>query len=125
MSAMFNSSVGPARRKDPLTLTRKGRMLFLGIPALMVSAALLFALIAVLLGSFASPANASTGINALDMTDYAAAVTVLQGDSLWTIAAASDPSRDVREVVSEIVALNDLSSSVLQAGQQLYVPIHK
>jgi hypothetical protein len=33
-----------------------------------------------------------------------------------------DPNRDPRDVVAEIVELNTLPGSVLQSGQQLYVP---
>ena len=107
----------------PLRLTRRGRMLLLGLPALAVAAVLVFALLAVVLGSVASPANAATHYSPVDMASYAAPVTVLQGQSLWSIAAVSDPTRDVREVVAEIVALNELGTGVLQAGQQLYVPL--
>jgi hypothetical protein len=127
MSALMISAISPAAAVRPsaatsLRLTRRGRMVFLGLPALALSAVLLFSAIAVMLGVVASPANASTKYATVDMSDYAATVTVLQGQSLWSIAAASDPSRDVRDVVAEIVALNELGTSVLQAGQQLYVP---
>ncbi|ALE07651.1 hypothetical protein AL755_07480 [Arthrobacter sp. ERGS1:01] len=108
-----------------MRLTRRGRMVFLGIPALVVAAVLMLSVVAVLLGVVASPANAATKYTPVNMTDYAASVTVLQGQSLWSIAAKSDPNRDVRDVVAEIVALNDLGTSVLQAGQQLYVPLPK
>ncbi|MGA7205041.1 MAG: LysM peptidoglycan-binding domain-containing protein [Specibacter sp.] len=130
MSALVISAISPAGTARPLAaeslrLTRRGRMVFLGLPALALSAVLVFSAIAVVLGVLASPANASTKYAAVDMADYAATVTVLQGDSLWSIAAASDSTRDVRDVVAEIVALNELGTGVLQAGQQLYVPRHK
>ena len=44
------------------------------------------------------------------------------GQSLWELAVAADPDRDPREVMDEIVELNDLDSSVLVAGQLLEVP---
>jgi LysM repeat protein len=138
MSALVISTAGPAVkyseskfgsvRATPagaLRLTRRGRMVFLGIPALVVTAVLMLSAVAVLLGVVASPANAATKYTPVNMADYAATVTVLQGQSLWSIAAKSDPNRDVRDVVAEIVALNDLGTSVLQAGQQLYVPLPK
>lgn len=108
-----------------LALTRRGRLLFFGIPAMVAAALVLFLALAVLTGSLASPAHASAEQQAVSMADYAVAVTVLQGDSLWSIAAAADPTRDVRHVVREIIALNDLGTGVLQAGQRLYVPIPK
>lgn len=108
-----------------ISLTRRGRLVLLGIPALVTAAVMVFAALAIVLGSVASPAQASVEHLAVDMAEYAATVTVLQGDSLWSIAAASDPNRDVRDVVSEIVALNELGSGVVQAGQQLFVPLPK
>ena len=108
-----------------MQLTRRGRFVLLGLPALMMAAVMLFAALAIMLGSVASPAQASASYAPIDMADYAASVTVLQGDSLWSIAAAADTTRDVRDVVRDIVALNDLGSGVLQAGQRLYVPLRK
>ncbi|MCQ9165687.1 LysM peptidoglycan-binding domain-containing protein [Arthrobacter sp. STN4] len=136
MSALVISRPGPAvaaptprragtERPTPATglrLTRRGRMLLLGLPALAVTAVLVFSLLAVLLGSLASPAKASTRDAGAGLGGPAA-VTVLQGDSLWSIAAASAGTRDVRDVVADIVSLNNLGSSVLQAGQRLYVPL--
>ena len=123
MNAMVFSA--PPLNAPRLTLTRRGRLVFLGIPAILTAAMTLFALLAIALGSVASPAQASVNYAAVDMADYAATVTVLQGDSLWSIAAATDPTRDVRDVVLEIVALNDLGSGVIQAGQRLFVPLPK
>ncbi|MHA7177123.1 LysM peptidoglycan-binding domain-containing protein [Arthrobacter sp. Sr24] len=108
-----------------LSLTRRGRLVFFGIPAIAAAALILFVSFAIMAGSFASPANAASEVKAVNMADYAVAVTVLQGDSLWSIAGAADPTRDVRHVVREIIALNELGTGVLQAGQRLYVPIPK
>ncbi|ALV47394.1 hypothetical protein MB46_03960 [Arthrobacter alpinus] len=106
-------------------MTRRGRLVLLGIPAILTTAVMVFAALAIVLGSIASPAQASVEHVAVDMAEYAATVTVLQGDSLWSIAAASNPKRDVRDVVSEIVALNELGSGVVHAGQRLFVPLPK
>jgi len=130
MSALVFSTVGrpvqsAAAATQPLRLTRRGRMVLLGIPALVLGAVLVFSVFALFLGALASPANAATRYTPIDMADYASKVTVLQGESLWSIAANSDSTRDVREVVGEIVALNELTTNVVQAGQQLFVPIHK
>ncbi|AIY03904.1 MULTISPECIES: LysM peptidoglycan-binding domain-containing protein [Arthrobacter] len=115
-------SIAGGRR---LQLTRRGRLVFFGIPALVMAAALLFISLGVFVGSIASPAHASAQFPVTDMADYATTVTVLQGDSLWSIAGESNPARNIREVVQEIVALNDLGAGVLQAGQQLFVPLPK
>lgn len=48
--------------------------------------------------------------------------TVGQGQSLWDLAAATGAS-DVDEAMAQIVELNGLSSSTLQPGQTLLVPV--
>ncbi len=108
-----------------LELTRRGRFVFVGLPALLAAALLLLAACALAAGSLASPAQASASHEPVDMADYAVSVTVLQGENLWSIASAADPNRDIRDVVSDIVVLNDLTTGVVQAGQRLYVPLRK
>ena len=115
----------PGIRSGRLQLTRRGRLVFVGIPAMTSAAIVLFASLAIVFGSLASPAHASVEYAPVEMADYAMSVTVLQGDSLWSIASAAHPNGNIREVVREIVALNQLGTGVLQAGQRLYVPIRR
>lgn len=49
-------------------------------------------------------------------------VTVAAGDTLWGIAEDVAPGADPRDVVDEIVHLNQLSGSSVVAGQQLAIP---
>ncbi|MDQ1126931.1 LysM repeat protein [Microbacterium sp. SORGH_AS 505] len=49
-------------------------------------------------------------------------VTVHSGDSLWTIAQDVAPDSDPRDVIDDIVRLNALPSSVVDAGQSLAIP---
>jgi hypothetical protein len=52
------------------------------------------------------------------------AVTVLPGDTLWSVAdQVTPPGEDVRDVIAEIADLNGLESSAVYAGQQLTVPL--
>ncbi len=97
-----------------LRLTRRGRIVF-GALATMVIAAL-FALIAVF---GATHAAASSESSAAEFS-Y---VVVQPGDSLWSVASALDPSSDPRDVVAEIVRLNQLEGSGVQAGQPIAVPL--
>lgn len=106
-----------------VTLTRRGRFLLFGVPVLMLATLLIVTLTALLFGSLANPANAASSDSGVSVGSYTSSVTVLQGQSLWSIAASSDPQRDVRDVVADIVSLNDLQSSVVQAGQKLFVPL--
>ena len=49
-------------------------------------------------------------------------VTVHPGDSLWTIAQDVAPDSDPRDVIDDIVRLNALPSSIVDAGQSLAIP---
>jgi len=49
-------------------------------------------------------------------------VTVLSGDTLWGIARLVDPQADPRDVVAEIMTLNQLKNAALSPGQQLAIP---
>jgi LysM repeat protein len=67
----------------------------------------------------ASPgALADSEVTANDF-DY---MTVLSGDTLWSIATLVNPEADPRDVVEEIIALNQLESAVLTPGQQIALP---
>ncbi|GAB3612157.1 LysM peptidoglycan-binding domain-containing protein [Humibacter ginsengisoli] len=49
-------------------------------------------------------------------------LTVQPGESLWSIAERVAPRSDPRDVVAAFVDLNGLSSSTIQAGEQLAIP---
>ena len=49
-------------------------------------------------------------------------VNVEPGQSLWQLAETIAPGADPREVVAEIVALNQLPSADVQAGQLIALP---
>lgn len=50
-------------------------------------------------------------------------VTVMPGDTLWSVAERVAPSADPRDVVDAIMRLNALSSARLDAGQQVAIPL--
>jgi hypothetical protein len=50
-------------------------------------------------------------------------ITVMSGDNLWGIAQQYAPDRDPREFIAEIVALNNMSDSVVDAGMRIALPI--
>ncbi|MGP0223804.1 MULTISPECIES: LysM peptidoglycan-binding domain-containing protein [unclassified Paenarthrobacter] len=108
----FRSTPVPAR----IRLTRRGRIVFFGIPAMLLAAALLS-----LAGFITSPAKASDSPSQLQ-PPVAVSVTVQPGQSLWGIAGAAAPDRDPRDVIAEIIQLNDLPGGRIQPGQQLFVP---
>lgn len=49
-------------------------------------------------------------------------VMVKDGDNLWSIAAKYQPNTDPRQVVNEIIQLNDLNHSKIYPGQVIDVP---
>jgi hypothetical protein len=49
-------------------------------------------------------------------------VTVEGGETLWQVAHEIAPTKDPRDVVSDIVRLNNLPSAEVAAGQTLAVP---
>ncbi|AUZ86942.1 hypothetical protein CVO76_04280, partial [Arthrobacter agilis] len=49
-------------------------------------------------------------------------VNVAAGETLWDLAVRYAPDRDPRDVVTEMVELNNLRSSVVQAGQSISIP---
>jgi hypothetical protein len=100
----------------PLRLTRRGRIVLIGIPLVLLAALLLS-----LAGFFNAPAKASDSVADLGATPTVT-VTVQPGESLWGIAASVAPERDPRDVVADIVQLNNLPAGAVFPGQQLFVP---
>ncbi|MPY11864.1 LysM peptidoglycan-binding domain-containing protein [Arthrobacter bussei] len=117
-TAGFSGSEGtvtdtsPAAR--PLTLTRRGRLLLVGLPIALGVAAL------VLLGAFLT-SQAQAGVDA-PAPSAVVQVDVAAGETLWDLAVQYAPERDTRQVVGEMVELNNLGTSVIHAGQSLSIP---
>lgn len=129
MSASSAVSASPAMSASPavpphsqpgkpprLRLTRRGRIVLIGLPLV-----LLAALILSLTGLLNSPAKAADTASGLTVTPTVS-VTVQPGESLWAIAGKVDPDRDPRDVIVDIVQLNDLQAGKVMPGQQLFVP---
>jgi hypothetical protein len=106
----------PDKSLPPLRLTRRGRIVFFGIPLVILAAVLLS-----LAGFFNAPAKAADAPTDLSVTPTIS-VTVQAGQSLWAIAGTVAPDRDPRDVIADIVQLNNLSGGTVSPGQQLFVP---
>lgn len=109
-------AAAPGARQAPLRLTRRGRFVFIGLPLI-----LLAALILSFSGFLNAPAKAAESASELSLTPTVS-VTVQPGDSLWAIAGAVAPERDPRDVVADIVQLNNLDAARVIPGQRLFVP---
>lgn len=121
MSTMTRRSPRPLALREDVAprpaarahLTRRGR-----VTVLLVLAALLFT--AFSLGRSASQA---ADVSAPAPAAQVAQTTVMPGDTLWSVAKRIAPDNDPREVIAQIRELNDLSTSQLQVGQQLLLPV--
>jgi len=63
-------------------------------------------------------ATANNGITGNDF----AYVTVESGQSLWQLAETIAPNADPRDVVADIVLLNQLDGGVVHPGERLAIP---
>lgn len=102
--------------QPPLRLTRRGRIVLIGVPLILLSVLLIS-----LAGFLNSPAKAADSASELSLTPTVS-VTVQPGQSLWGIAASVAPERDPRDVVADIVQLNNLDGGRVMPGQQIFVP---
>jgi hypothetical protein len=103
-------------KQAPLRLTRRGRFVFIGVPLI-----LLAALILSFSGFLNAPAKAAESAAELSLTPTVT-VTVQPGESLWAIAEAVSPERDPRDVVTDIIQLNNLEAARVVPGQALFIP---
>lgn len=99
-----------APRAGRLRMTRRGRAVLLAmITTPLVIAALAFGL------------NAG-GATATDSSTPLKSITVSSGESLWQVALKVAPNTDPRDVIADIMSLNNLTSADLQPGQKLDIP---
>jgi hypothetical protein len=110
------SVTDPRPKQAPLRLTRRGRFVFFGVPLILLAALLLS-----LSGFLNAPAKAADSAGQLSLTPTVS-VTVQPGESLWAIAGSVAPERDPRDVVADIVQLNNLDAARVMPGQRLFVP---
>ena len=93
-------------------LTRRGRTL------------VLLALVAILFAAFSlGRANSQAAPTAGEAPVSVEQITVQSGESLWAVARRIATQNDPREVIGQILRLNRLQDSQLQAGQQLLLPM--
>jgi hypothetical protein len=106
----------PARtaRRTHLRLTRRGRVVLTTLAALPL--VLGSVVLAVNGGGAAAEGTSSGGSAAFEY------VTVDSGQSLWELAQTIAPKQDPRDVIADIVNLNQLPSEAVQPGQRLALP---
>ena len=97
-----------------LRLTRRGRIVFTTLAAV----PLVLGSIAVAVNGGVAAAEGTAGVGAAAF-EY---VTVDAGQSLWELAESIAPKQDPRDVIADIVNLNQLASEAVQPGQRLALP---
>ncbi|MFJ6654435.1 LysM peptidoglycan-binding domain-containing protein [Microbacterium sp. NPDC091313] len=97
-----------------LRITARGRRVLAAVVSLPVVVAIALAV----LGGGSALASGEQGAPQGTFAE----VTVMSGDSLWSIAQEVAPAADPRDVVDAIRRLNALDSSSVSAGQRLAIP---
>ncbi|HXR45210.1 MAG TPA: LysM peptidoglycan-binding domain-containing protein [Pseudolysinimonas sp.] len=110
MTSIAFGSTGPVRPR--LRITRRGRAVLAVLMAIPLAAGALFA-------GFGAMGATATQTSGADGFSY---VSVQPGESLWQLAETVAPNADPRDVVSDIVKLNDLGSGEIQPGQRIAIP---
>jgi hypothetical protein len=101
------SPARPGAVRAPIRLTRRGRVVVVG---------LLVVLVAALVGVLAS------NVQAAAPSSPPRAVVVHPGDTLWSIAARVHPSGSLTDTMLTIERLNHMTDGTVYVGQQLLVP---
>jgi Tfp pilus assembly protein FimV len=106
------ASTRPALPATRLRLTTRGRRVLLTLAALPLAAGL----------AFAALSGGSAYAGGEQVTASFQTVTVMPGDTLWSIAEEIAPGTDPRDVVDALQSLNLLDGGVLMVGEELAIP---
>lgn len=109
------ASAQPSAERAPRTrlrITRRGRAVVATLSALPIVA-----------GAFVFGLNGGGAVASGEQADVEFQyVTVRAGESLWSLAEDLAPDSDPRDVVSDILSLNQLPDAGLEPGQRLAIP---
>jgi LysM repeat protein len=106
------SRAAAATRPEPMRLTRRGRIVVGTLVALPI----------VVGAYFIGMGSSSAGADSVQSVTNFETVTVMPGDTLWSIAQNIAPDADAQVVISAIEELNQLETLTVQPGQQLAIP---
>lgn len=97
-------------RRSHLRMTARGRAVLLTLVATPL------VLVALVVGINAGAASGSTSGGHLQK------VTVVGGETLWSLALQVAPKDDPRDVIANIMSVNQLASATIEPGEQLLIP---
>jgi LysM repeat protein len=104
----FSTYSAPAR--SHLRMTKRGRAVLLTLVATPV-----------VIATLAFGINAG-GATATSSSTPLSTVTVVGGESLWSLAKQIAPASDPRDVIADIISVNRLNSASIYPGEQLAIP---
>jgi nucleoid-associated protein YgaU len=114
--------VDPARpqpgRPGALRLTRRGRRVVAGFGVLVALVAVTVIWISAAGSVQASSGGPAPGSPYRGLTQ----IVVRPGQTLWSIAAAAEPSGNPWTVIQQIINVNALNGPTVQTGELLWVP---
>jgi hypothetical protein len=108
------SSIALTAPTTRLRITPRGRR----VVTFLVSMPLVVALGLAIVGGGSALASNDAGAPAGTFAE----ITVMSGDTLWSIAEELAPAADPRDVVAKITRLNALSGGSVAAGQRIAIP---
>jgi len=123
MTAITFTGAATPVRAPRLRITARGRAVFTTLAAAPLVAIALF----IGLGGGDAVAGRNDPAASVGAATVGAAtftyVSIAPGQSLWQLAEQVAPNADPREVVADILALNQLRSADVQPGQELAIPL--
>jgi hypothetical protein len=120
MSTIATTTMYGAAPAPRLRLTSRGRFVFGTLVAIpLIAIALLVGPNVIGAQATGATTGTTTGATAETSFEY---VSIAPGQSLWQLAEQVAPQADPREVVADILTLNNLRSGDVQPGQKLAIP---
>jgi hypothetical protein len=99
-------------QQPQLRITRRGR----AVVALLIAIPLAIGAAVTGIGAIGAAAGTQSSTATFQY------VTVEPGETLWQVAESVAPTADPRDVIADILSLNNLSSGGVQPGQRLAIP---
>jgi hypothetical protein len=99
-----------------LRITRRGRLV---LTTLVIGPLVTLGVVGGVVAGLSTTSAVATSSSVSAEFDY---LTINAGESLWQVAERIAPTSDPRDVIAEIVSLNQLPTSSVEAGQRIAIP---
>ncbi|WP_313811774.1 LysM peptidoglycan-binding domain-containing protein [Glutamicibacter sp.] len=114
---MAHATLDSNRTAEPLKIriNRRGWAVLVGIPVFVLTIAAAF-FVSMMTSSAQASSTLPQGVQTIG-------ITVVPGDSLWSLAGEYASGHDVNSAVEHIAELNDLRTSEIRVGDTLEIPV--